>query len=199
MAMAFLIDESFLPATLTAHPMTDEEFAAFCAEHPDLAFEMTAEGELLVMAPTFSFTGARNAAIIAQLTNWALGDGRGICLDSSTGFVLPNGARRSPDACWVSKKSVENLSTNSFWHLCPAFVIELKSESDRLPALRRKMQEWISCGAQLAWLIDPETQTVEIYRPDQEPQLVSDARSVQGDGPVEGFTLELARVWNPMA
>src|SRR5450432_1654744 len=101
--MALVIDGAFLPATLTAPPMTDEEFAAFCAEHPDLFFEMTAEGDLVVMPPTRSLTGARNCQISGQLLIWALKDGRGIATDSSTGFVLANGARRSPDCAWTLK------------------------------------------------------------------------------------------------
>src|SRR5580700_5393018 len=101
--MAFVLDDAFLPATLTAPPMTDEEFAAFCAEHPDLFFEMTAEGELIVMPPTYSDTGAENFELGRQLANWARNDGLGIGCDSSTGFVLPNGARRSADASWTLK------------------------------------------------------------------------------------------------
>src|SRR5580704_12169371 len=99
--MAFVIDDAFLPATLTAPPMTDEEFAAFCAGHPDLFFEMTAEGELIVMPPTYSLTGMSNSGIVGELYAWAKRDGRGCVTDSSTGFVLPNGARRSPDAAWT--------------------------------------------------------------------------------------------------
>src|SRR5580698_6287147 len=111
--MAFVIDDAFLPATLTAHPMTDEEFAAFCAEHPDLFFEMTAEGELIVMPPTYSYTGARNNWISSQLGIWSRSDGRGIATDSSTGFVLPNGARRSPDAAWTLKSRIAQLDPAS--------------------------------------------------------------------------------------
>src|SRR4051812_891791 len=122
--MAFLIDESFLPATLSAHPMTDDEFAAFCAEHPDLFFEMTADGEIVVMPPTHSLTGARNNEISRQLGNWARQDGRGAVTASSDGFLLPNGARRSPDAAWTLKSRLKELSSKSFtgfWHLSPDF------------------------------------------------------------------------------
>src|SRR5579863_9588208 len=137
--MAFLIDEAYLPATLTVPPMSDEEFAEFCAEHPDLFFEMTSEGELIVMPPTFSLTGMRNGRVTGQLETWADRDGRGVVGESSTGFVLPNGARRSPDASWVSRSDVARLTQKElegYWHLCPAFVIELRSQSDRLRTLR---------------------------------------------------------------
>ncbi len=196
-----LLEDSFLPATLTAPPMTDEEFAHFCAEHPDLFFEMTAEGELIVMPPTFSLTGTQNLEILGQLRNWARLDGRGVASDSSTGFVLPNGARRSPDASWTLKSEIQKLSPENrkgFWHLCPAFVIELRSTSDRSRMIREKMREYMANGAQLGWLLDPETRTVEIYRPGCEPELLEGADSVSGEGPVEGFVLDLRTVWDPL-
>jgi Uma2 family endonuclease len=200
--MPFLIDDANLPATLTAQPMTDEEFVAFCADHPDLNFEMSADGELIVMPPTNSDTGAENSEIIGQLRNWARKDRRGIACDSSTGFVLPNGARRSPDASWTRKVRLEELRAGkrkSFWHLCPDFVIELKSESDRLKAPQRKMLEYLEQGAQLGWLIDPEKRTVEIYRADGKVEKRVGMDKLEGEGPVEGFVLDLTWVWDPFA
>lgn len=196
--MAFMIDDAFLPATLSAPPMTDDEFAAFCAEHPDLRFEMTAEGELIVMPPTFSTTGDRNSEIGYQLRRWAKKDGRGRTYDSSTGFVLPNGARRSPDASWVLKSRIPLSNRDGFLHLCPDFVIELRSSSDRPRVLKNKMQEYIANGAQLGWLIEPDTRSVTIYRPDREPDTRSEVMSAAGEGPAAGFVLELAEVWDPL-
>jgi Uma2 family endonuclease len=200
--MAFVIDDAFLPATLTARPMSDVEFAAFCGEHPDLSFEMTAEGEIIVMPPTYSLTGTRNQALGAQLWNWARADGRGLASDSSTGFVLPNGARRSPDAAWTLKSRIEELdpaSRERYWHLCPDFVIELKSASDRLPVLHNKMLEYLANGAQLGWLIDPETRSICIYRPDRDVERLAGVDSLKGEGPVAGFILDLSAIWNPLA
>ena len=200
--MAFNIGEEYLPAILTAHPMTDEEFAELCSEHPDLFFEMTAEGELIVMPPSFSLTGVRHSQILKQLGSWAALDGRGIVTDAAAGFLLPNGARRSPDAAWTLKSRVLELDPRSregFWHLCPDFVIEVRSKTDRLRTLREKMQEWIDNGAQLAWLIDPETREVEIYRAGQESELMQDPTSLHGDGPIAGFTLNLLPVWDPLS
>jgi Uma2 family endonuclease len=200
--MPFQIDDAYLPAILSAQPMTDDEFAAFCAEHPDLNFEMTAEGELIVMAPTFSYTGASNFDVSGQLRPWARKDRRGVGCDSSTGFVLPNGARRSPDASWILKSRVQQLGAKqlkTFWHLCPDFVIEIKSASDRLKTLQKKMQEYIEQGAQLGWLINPENKTVEIYRPGGEVEKRADIVTLDGEGPVAGFTLDLTYVWDPLA
>jgi Uma2 family endonuclease len=199
--MTLAIDDAFLPATLSCHPMTDEEFVSLCAEHPDLNFEMTAEGQLIVMPPTYSDTGASNFEIAGELRNWAKADGRGIGCDSSTGFVLPNGARRSPDASWTLRSRVQELGQGkrkSFWHLCPDFVIEVKSESDRLKTLRGKMHEYVEQGAQLGWLIDPGTQTVEIYRANGEVILRSGIDRLKGEGPVAGFVLDLTDVWDPV-
>ena len=200
--MSFLIDDANLPATLTASPMTDEEFTAFCAEHPDLNFEMTAEGEIIVMAPTHSFTGVRNSDVNTQLNNWSRKRRRGFVCDSSTGFVLPNGARRSPDASWTLKSRIkvgDSRKREGFWHLCPDFVIEIKSKSDRLATLRKKMREYLENGAQLGWLIDPERRSVEIYRPGCEVETLTGIGEIEGEGPVAGFVLDLTYVWDPFA
>jgi Uma2 family endonuclease len=199
--MALLVDEAYLPATLTVPPMTDEEFAEFCAEHPDLFFEMTAEGELVIMPPTHTATGVRNSRISAQLDAWAWEDGRGVATDSSAGFVLPNGARRSPDAAWTLKDAIRQLpvaSQEGFWHLAPTFVIELRSDSDRLGTVQAKMREYIENGTQLGWLIDPKTRTVEVYRPNAVVQVFSGRDTLSGDGLLDGFVMDLRRVWNPL-
>lgn len=200
--MAFVLDEGYLPATLTVGPMTDDAFAELCAEHPDLAFEMTAHGELIVMPPNFTFTGAQNNELSAQLRDWARRDKRGLSFDSSTGWKLPNGARRSADAAWVDKRRIQQLAPGSFgkyWPLCPDFVIELRSSTDRLRVLREKMAEWLANGAQLGWLLDPDTQSVEIYRPGYEPELRTNLNTLAGEGPADGFVLDLLPVWDPLA
>lgn len=200
--MAFLIDEAWLPATLTVPTMTDQQFADFCAEHPNLLFEMTAEGELIVMPPNFSTASLQNREILGQLDRWATADGQGFVIDSSGGYVLPSGARRSPDASWTPKDLVRQLppeSRDTYWHLCPAFVIELRSKTDRLPPLRQKMQEYLDNGAQLGWLIDPLSCSVEVFRPNREPELLTEIDTVSGEGPVAGFILHLRLVWEPFA
>ena len=202
MGMAFVIDPAYLPAILTADPMTDEEFAELCSEHSDLSFEVTAEGDLIVMAPTYSLMGFRNQRIGRQLDTWAERDGRGIACDSSTGYLLPNSARRSPDASWTLLSRVRALpeaSKAGFWHLCPDFVIEIRSATDRTRVLQAKMEEWVENGAQLGWLIDPETETVTVYRPRREAEVLTGVDSVTGEGPVAGFELDLRAVWRPLS
>ena len=195
--MPLVIDEAWLPATLTPPPMTDEQFAEFCAEYPDYFIEMTADGELLIMPPNFSLTGARNQRIRTQMGVWAERDGRGTATDAASGFVLPSGARRSPDAAWtLNTRLPRNL--NGFWHLSPDFVIELRSDTDRIPALRAKMREWIDNGTQLAWLVDPKRRAVEVYRAGRGPEIHEDIDRIVADGPVAGFKLDLRRVWDPI-
>jgi Uma2 family endonuclease len=199
--MPLVIDEAFLPATLSASPMSDTEFAAFCAMHPDYFIEMTAEGEILIMPPNYTLTGVRNSKICFQLETWNATDQRGTCTDSSTGFVLPNGARRSPDAAWTLNQRIVEQHSGSYegyWHLCPNFVIELKSNTDRIATLRLKMREWVGNGAELAWLIDPECRAVEIYRPGRDPETLVGVQSLAGEGSVEGFILDLQPVWVPL-
>jgi Uma2 family endonuclease len=200
--MPLLIDEAFLPATLTAGLMSDQQFAEFCDQYADYNIEMTAGGEILIIPPNYSLTGVRNGEIGAQLKNWASRDRRGAVTDASGGFALPNGARRAPDAAWTLKDRILALdpaSLNGFWHLCPDFVIELRSQSDRLPVLRTKMQEWIDNGAQLGWLIDPERYAVEIYRLGREPEVRSEIERITGEKPVDGFELDLRPVWEPLS
>jgi Uma2 family endonuclease len=200
--MAFAIDDALLPATLTALPMTDEQFAGLCARHPDLHFETTGEGEIIVSPPTYSLTGVRNSRICRKLDTWAEQDNTGLATDSSTGFVLPDGARRSPDAAWTRKSRIAQLppeSRDRYWRLCPDFVIELLSGTDRPRLLREKMDEWIANGAQLAWMIEPEQRKVTIYRPGSAPETLIRVDRIIGEGLLKTFELDLTFIWNPLA
>ena len=195
------VSQDWLVHVSTRRRVTRPEYQAFCEANPDLRIERSAEGELIVMAPTYSFTGARNFRICTGLGIWTNKDGRGIACDSSTGYVLPNGARRSPDASWTLKSRIAQLETrsrNKFWRLCPDFVIELRSETDRVRTLRNKMREYMENGAQLGWLIDPENRSIEIYRPGGEVETRVGVDKLEGEGPVSGFVLDLPYIWNPL-
>ena len=193
-----MIDHRFLPATLTVPPMSDQEFEEFCAPFPDLRFEMPVDGDLLVMAPSTPMAGVRRFYFLWSFGGWATEDQRGVTCDASTGFVLPNGARRSPSLSWTLKSRIAELdSPEGFWHLCPDFVMELKSPSDRLRTLQAKMLEYMENGAQLGWLIDPEARSVTIYRPNQTPEILTNIDSLTATEPLTGFTLNLAPVWKP--
>ena len=150
------------------------------------------------MPPAGFETGYRNNDVSRQLGNWARADGRGIALDSNTEYLLRNGAARSPDASWVLKSRLAQFTKDEkkrFLPLCPDFVIELTSPTDRLKAVKAKMREWIENGVELGWLIDADRPTVYIYRSGQEPEEAVAINSLAGDGPVLGFRLDLEDVW----
>ncbi|NEO27861.1 MAG: Uma2 family endonuclease, partial [Kamptonema sp. SIO4C4] len=148
-----------LPKTLKLY-VTQEQFAVLAVCNRELQLERTARGELIVNPPTGWETGERNFSIIGQLYHWYEENGAlGKAFECSTGFTLPNGAIRSPDAGWISPERWEALTDeqrSTFPNICPDFVVELRSESDTLPSLREKMQEYIDNGAKLGWLLDPQ-------------------------------------------
>jgi Uma2 family endonuclease len=178
--------------------LTDARFYQLCRDNRDLRFELTAQGELIIMGPTSSDTGRRNSELNYQLREWSKRDGTGECFDSSAGFTLPNGAKVSPDASWVRKDRYAALTQeerDGFAPLCPEFVVELRSKSDRLQPLQAKMQEYVAQGAQLGWLIDPATKMVYIYRPQQEVETLRTPQTLTGDTVLPGFTLRLDEIW----
>ena len=179
-------------------PMDDEEFFAFCAKNPDLRIEREANGDIIIIPPTGGETGNRNYDLIVQLGMWSKRDGRGRGFDSSTGFLLPNGAALAPDASWVLNNRLARLTREQkkgFVPLCPDFVVELTSPSDRLSRVQAKMQQWIENGVALGWLIDADQRTVYVYRPGKDPERLTDVDHVDGEGPVQEFRLELTDIW----
>ena len=178
--------------------MTDDEFMSFCRANEPLQCERDANGEIIVVSPT-GFEGCRfESRVFTYLAIYAIADGRGEAYNASTGFRLPNSSVRAADAAWMSSRLLSALSEaamKGFAPICPEFVIEIRSQSDRLAPLKDKMQEWIANGAEVGWLIDPMEKTVTIYRAGQEPESLFDPTSVHGDGPVAGFELVMARIW----
>lgn len=191
--------ETELPLRLrTDRCMNDDEYFEFCAANDGLRIERMSDGEIIVMAPPGGETGDRNAELILQLRSWAKQNGRGRAFDSNTGFTLRDRSSMSPDGSWVENSSLQTLTREQkrkFLPLCPDFVVELTSPSDRLPEVREKMQRWMANGVQLGWLIDPDERTVYIYRPNREPEQLTQAESIQGEGPVAGFVLELRDIF----
>jgi Uma2 family endonuclease len=197
--MNLAFSEDAMPVRIIfEQPLSDEALMRFSAENEWLRVERDANGELIVMSPSGSEGSGWNAEITADLTIWARGDGRGRVFDSNGGFTLPDCSVRAADAAWVSFHRWNALTREQqqgYAPICPEFVIELKSPSDRLPELQAKMEMWIANGAEVAWLIDPQRKTVEIYRPGDSPEELHDPSSVQGTGPMGGFELVMTRVW----
>ena len=190
--------EPSLTINARALNLTDESFFYLCQDNRDLRLELTATGELLIMGPTTSETGRRNANLIFQLCLWARQDGTGECFDSSAGFTLPNGAKVSPDASWIRRERYEALSAEEreqFAPLCPDFVIELRSKTDRLARLQARMVEYSENGAGLGWLIDPAAKRVYVYRPGRAVETLDAPETIAGDPALPKFVLQLQEIW----
>jgi Uma2 family endonuclease len=178
--------------------MSDDEYFDFCMANADVRFERTAQGEIIILAPGGLETGYRDTEVACQLGTWAKQDGRGKAVGPSE-FIVPSGAALSPDAAWVSNARLAPLSKEQkrkFLPLCPEFVVEVMSPSDRLKTAKIKMADWMANGVQLAWLIDGDKQTVYIYRAGQsDAETRIGIQKLGGEGPVEGFGLKLSEIW----
>jgi len=178
-------------------PLSDEEFERLC-ERSEFAFvERTKEGTILMNAPAGGPTPSGNAEITRQLGNWWIQHRKGRVFDSSGGFFLPDGSMLNPDAAYATAGQLQSQTRDKaghFPHFAPAFVIELRSQSDRLSVVAAKMEAWIANGVELGWLIDPSKKQVHIYKHGATPRIET-GNSVAGSGPVEGFVLDLEEVW----
>lgn len=184
-----------IPATFK---ITEEQFQILAIANRDLHLELTANGELIIMPPTGGNTGKRNAQLSAQFVIWNNQTKLGEVFDSSTAFRLPNGADRSPDVSWVKIERWNELTSEqqeTFPPLCPDFVLELKSNSDTMESLRRKMQEYLDNGIRLGWLIDPKNKIVEIYKPQEDIKVLNAPVNLSGEDVLFGFSLNLENIW----
>ncbi|MBD2089051.1 Uma2 family endonuclease [Microcoleus sp. FACHB-1515] len=178
--------------------LTDEAFWQLCRNNPDVRFERTATGELVVMPPVGGESGKREADLIVDLGIWNRQANLGVVFSSSAGFKLPNGADRSPDAAWIKQERWNTLTPEQqkrFPPISPDFVIELRSETDDLETLRSKLQEYLDNGIQLGWLINPQDRQVEIYRQNQPIEILDAPSSLSGEDILPGFVLSLDRLF----
>jgi Uma2 family endonuclease len=180
--------------------VTNEQFLQLVKANPDLRMERAADGELIVMAPTGSEGGNRNAELTTDLGIWNRQTRLGKTFDSSTGFRLPNGAIRAPDLAWIATDRWKVLTPEQrkgFAPICPDFLMELASESDDLDGLRQKMKEYMDNGCRLGWLIDPRSQKVEIYRPHCATETLLSPTSLSGEAVLPNFILNLQTIFDP--
>jgi len=177
--------------------MSDEEFEVFCMKNEDVRIERTREGAIQMHPPAGIPGDDGNSEINRQFRNWWDVHQKGRVLGSNAGFFLLDGSMMSPDAAYVTAQQLTGVTRKQltgFLRVCPAFVIELLSPSDSLAKTGEKMERWIANGAQLGWLIDPSRQMITIYQAGRET-VESSTLKVDGSGPVEGFTLDLGKVW----
>jgi len=200
--MQVTLPEEALPATLRLNPelhMSDDEYYEFCMANPEVFFERTAEGEIVIVPPVGLESNDREVDIASELRQWAKRDRRGRAYGISAEFILPTGAAYAPDAAWVSNERLSRLTKEQkrkFPPLCPEFVVEVMSPSDRLKDAPKKMREWMRAGVDLGWLIDADHRTVYIYRAGQsEPERRAEIEKLAGEGPGVGFELDLTDIW----
>jgi Uma2 family endonuclease len=192
-----------LPFILRLNPIlhiTEEQFYGFCRLNRELRIERTSEGDIAIMPPTGGETSNWNSEINMQLRIWAKQNGAGVVFDSSCGFILPNGAIRSPDSAWVARSRLIELSQEQkrkFLPLCPDFVLELRSPTDSVTALQERMKEYIANGTQLGWLIVPDKRHVYIYRPNEPVECLENCASISGETVLPGFVLSFQEIWQP--
>ena len=178
--------------------VTDQQFEQLAVVNRDIRLEKASDGELIVMSPTGAETGNRNVELATEFAIWNRKYKLGKVFDSSTGFKLPNGATRSPDVSWVAIERWNNLTEierQTFAPICPDFVLELRSSSDSIAQLSKKMQEYIENGALLGWLTNPQDQEVEIYRPNQEKQILKNPIEISAENILPNFTLKTNLIW----
>jgi Uma2 family endonuclease len=177
---------------------SDDEYWAFCAANPNLRIERTAEGEITIVPPAGGEADFQSLEVGAQLHQWAVIDARGKVFGTSVQFLLPDSSGLSPDAAWVSNEALARLTKaerKKFLRLAPEFVVEVMSPSDSLRAAKAKMEQWISNGVQLGWLIDGDHKTVHVYRKGRAAKTRRNMAELAGEGPVRGFILKLERIW----
>jgi Uma2 family endonuclease len=180
--------------------MTQDQYFDFCQQNAGKRFERTAEGEIIIMAPSGMDGGFQEAEVCIQLGAWAKAVGKGKVTSSSGGFILPSGANRAPDAAWVSPEQLASITPaqrKKFAPVCPFFLIEVMSPSDRLKKQQEKLEEYLANGCQLGWLIDPGEMQVHVYRPGQPAHVLDNPQTVKGDPELPGFVLDLEPVWRP--
>jgi Uma2 family endonuclease len=178
----------------TIAAVTDEELMRLSAMNPQLRFERNANGSLVTMSPTGGISGNREVKAGSRLLVWVEDRDLGDVFSSSTGFKLPNGAVRSPDAAFVAKGRLAvgwDEGEDEYVPLAPDFVIEIRSKNDSLTGLKEKMVEYVAQGVRLGWLIDRKNRTAYVYRSDGSVTQVLESALLLGEDVVPGFTLAL--------
>lgn len=189
---------SGLPLPLRFRPpaeLSDEEIMRLCAQNHPYRVERDEKGEYIIMSPTGEGGSEKNVEIVFELELWNRQAGHGRVTESNGGYVLPDTSMRAPDAAFTSKERMAEVASQNFSRIPPDFIIELRSPSDALPMLQRKMESWVGNGVQLGWLIDPYERTVTIYRPNRDPERLDNISQIAGEGPVAGFVLPLDRIF----
>ncbi len=186
--------------------ISDDDFVSLCASNPELKLEIDEAGKLIVMSPTGSESGRKNADLLIQIGIWNRQYKLGKVFDSSTGFKLSNSATRSPDVSWIKNtrwNSLNDKQKKGFAPIDPDFVIELLSpicetvsfRTDDLLVAQQKMEEYMNCAVQLGWLINPKDREVEIYRIGKDKEVLQNPSSLSGETLLPNLLVDLSDIF----
>jgi Uma2 family endonuclease len=193
----FLIDPLLLDVTNAKLTVTPEQFDQLCIDNPDLRLELTKDGELIVMAPAGGETSKKNSRLNLLVGIWNEQSELGEVFESSCGydFTALGGGKPAPDVSWIEKSRLEGVNIVGFIPIVPDFVIELRSATDNLKPLQEKMVEYKRLGVKFGLLINPKNKQVEIYRPEQETEVVESPTSIDCNEVMPGFVLSMNKIW----
>jgi len=181
--------------------LSNDELYEFCVANKELRIERDANQNIIIMVPVGGNSGFYEKDLIFEIEYWVRKNKSGYSFSSSTGFLLPNGAMRSPDACWVSEERWSKVTAAQkvkFPPVVPDFVVEVRSATDALKGSKAKMKEWLDNGVQLGWLIDIKNKQVFIYRADGSIEIVKGFdKKLSGETILKGFEFDLKQLKMP--
>jgi Uma2 family endonuclease len=191
------VDTLLLNVTNTKLKVTPEHFDQLCIDNPDLRLELTKDGELIVMAPAGGETSKKNSRLNLLVGIWNEQTELGEVFDSSGGydFTALGSGKPAPDVSWIEKSRLEGVNIVGFITVVPDFLIELRSATDNLKPLQKKMKEYQRLGVKLGLLVDPKNKQVEIYRPGQDAEVLKAPASIDCNEVMPGFVLSMSRIW----
>ncbi len=188
-----------MSALRSERKLSREEYLRVCEQYPDLHIEREKDGKITVMSPVLKGTGRRESNLHGLLFIWYFGHKLGELYGPSAGFDLPDGSTKQPDAAYISPERLAAAETDEeeeFVKIVPDFVGEVRSSTDSIGALRKKMaNSWMKNGVRLGWLIDPYNEKAYIYRAGQkDPEVVAgfDKKTLGGEDVLPGFSMGLA-------
>ena len=166
-------------------------FIEFCEANDDYEMEVNEVGGLVIL-PMVGFRGSRQETELnTELTIYRRANG-GINSSQTSRFRLASGAIQGPDAAWITQERYDAATEEereTVFAGAPDFVVEIRSRSDNLAPLQRKMQLWMDGGARLGWLIDPNNRRVYVYRAGQvEPEVLEEPETLDGEDVMPGFS-----------
>ena len=177
-------------------PDFGERLCRLSQDNPPYDFEISAQGELIVMAPSGWESNIGEKGINAPLFFWCL-DHDGFDVSQTVSFRLPSGARYMPDAAWITQERYEQLQAEEYRSAidgAPDFVVEVRSRTDRLAYGLARMQEWMDGGAQLGWYLDPYQTRAYIYRIGQPVEILDNPETLSGEAVLPGFVFAVRRL-----